>query len=71
MAAGVAVRKRRRAESERRLSKGLSLLIMAAMVLHLIKPIGLPGLRHRKDFWKLALGAIVAMMVTVLISHGA
>ena len=37
------------------------------MLLHLIRPIGLPGLRRRADFWKIAVVAIGLMMLTVLI----
>ena len=51
------------------LSKFLSLIIIAAMVLHLIKPLGLPGLRRRKDFWKLAVAALAAISLTVLLRH--
>jgi hypothetical protein len=51
------------------LSKLLSLVIIAVMVLHLIKPLGLPGLRRRKDFWKLALAALAALSLTVLLRH--
>lgn len=47
--------------------KILTLIILAMMVVHLIRPLGLPGLRKRKDFWKLAVFAIAAMMVTVLL----
>ena len=47
--------------------KILTLIILAMMVVHLIRPLGLPGLRKRKDFWKLAAFAIAAMMVTVLL----
>jgi hypothetical protein len=52
------------------MSKILALLLIAAMVLHLIKPIGLPGLRQRGDFWKIALFALIAFGVIVLLSHG-
>ncbi|MDZ5699423.1 MULTISPECIES: hypothetical protein [Phyllobacteriaceae] len=51
------------------MTKILSLLIMAMMVLHLIRPLGLPGLKRRQDFWKLAVAALAAIMVTVGISH--
>jgi hypothetical protein len=51
------------------LSKFLSLIIIAAMVLHLIKPLGLPGLRRRQDFWKLAVAALAAISLTVLLRH--
>ncbi|KFB08688.1 hypothetical protein [Nitratireductor basaltis] len=52
------------------MTKILSLLVIAMMVLHLIRPLGLPGLKKRKDFWKLAIVAIAAIMLTVAVSHG-
>jgi len=51
------------------MTKLISLLVVAMMVLHLIRPLGLPGLRHRRDFWKLAIIAMVAIGLTVLFSH--
>ncbi|WP_338529850.1 hypothetical protein [Nitratireductor thuwali] len=51
------------------MTKLLSLLIVAMMALHLIRPLGLPGLRKRRDFWKLAVLALAAMMITVALSH--
>jgi len=52
------------------MSKILALVIIAMMVIQLIKPLGLPGLRQRRDFWKLAVGALAAIALTVLVSHG-
>lgn len=52
------------------MTKILSLLILAMMILHLIRPLGLPGLRKRSDFWKLAVAALAAITITVGISHG-
>ena len=52
------------------MSKILALVIIAMMVIQLIKPLGLPGLRQRRDFWKLAVAAMVAISLTVLLSHG-
>lgn len=49
------------------MGKALPLLLLAVMLLHLFRPLGLPGLRKRGDAWKIAVAAIVAMMVTVLI----
>lgn len=49
------------------MTKILALLLLAAMLVHLIKPLGLPGLRYRRDFWKIAVAAIAIMMLTVLI----
>jgi len=51
-------------------TKILSYLIIAMMILHIIRPLGLPGLKKRGDFWKLAVVALVAMGATVLLSHG-
>lgn len=53
-----------------RMTKALSLVILAIMAIQIIKPLGLPGLRHRRDFWKLALVAIAAIGVTALLGHG-
>jgi hypothetical protein len=44
-----------------------ALLLLAVMVLHLIRPLNLPGLRQRRDFWKIAVFAIAVMMLTVLV----
>lgn len=55
---------------KRGMSKALSLVIVALMAVQLIKPLGLPGLRHRRDFWKLAVAAMAAIALTVLASHG-
>lgn len=51
------------------MSKALSLLILALMAVHLVKPLGLPGLRKRRDFWKLAVLALAAISLTVVLSH--
>jgi hypothetical protein len=51
-------------------SKALSLIIIAMMALHLWRPLGLPGLRARRDVWKIAIFALVAIGLTVLLSHG-
>jgi len=52
------------------MSKILALLLVAMMGLHVVKPLGLPGLRDRRDFWKIALFGLVAFSLVVLISHG-
>lgn len=52
------------------MSKILALVIIGMMVIQLIKPLGLPGLKERRDFWKLAVAAMVAISITVLLSHG-
>ena len=52
------------------MSKILALVIIAMMAVQIIKPLGLPGLKQRRDFWKLAVAAMVAISLTVLLSHG-
>lgn len=52
------------------MSKILALVILGLMVVQIIKPLGLPGLRERRDFWKLAVAALVAISLTVVLSHG-
>ena len=49
------------------MSKILPILLLIAMITHIIRPLGLPGLRRRGDFWKIAVAAIVLMMLTVSI----
>ena len=49
------------------MGKVVALLLLAAMAVHIIKPLNLPGLRYRRDFWKIAVAAIAIMMLTVLI----
>jgi hypothetical protein len=51
------------------MSKALTLVILAMMVIQIIKPLGLPGLRQRRDFWKLAVVALAAISLTVVVSH--
>jgi hypothetical protein len=51
-------------------TKLLSYLIIALMILHIIRPLGLPGLKRRSDFWKLAVVALAAIGLTVMLSHG-
>jgi hypothetical protein len=54
---------------ELKLTKIVSLLAMLLMLLHVIRPIGLPGLTKRKDFWKIAVAMIVAILLTAAIRH--
>jgi hypothetical protein len=49
------------------MGKILALLLLAAMIVHLIKPLNLPGLRKRGDFWKIAVVALAVMMLATLI----
>ncbi|MDH6269498.1 hypothetical protein M2360_004926 [Rhizobium sp. SG_E_25_P2] len=49
------------------MAKILPLLGIVLMVLHMIRPLGLPGLRRRRDFWKIALVMLAALGVTALL----
>ena len=49
------------------MQKALALILLLAMVIQVLWPLGSPGRRRRRDFWKIAVFAIVMMMVTVLI----
>ncbi len=49
------------------MTKIIALLLTLAMLVHVVKPLGLPGLRRRGDFWKIALFAIsITMFVSLL-----
>lgn len=54
----------------RQLTKFFSLLIILMMIVHLIRPLGLPGLKKRSDFWKIALAALAAISLTILVRPG-
>ncbi|MCF7646209.1 hypothetical protein KQ944_15065 [Bacillus subtilis] len=49
------------------MAKIAPVLLLILMGLHLLKPLGLPGLKRRSDFWKIAVTAIAVMMLTVLL----
>ncbi|MEM6461698.1 MAG: hypothetical protein AAF724_07275 [Pseudomonadota bacterium] len=47
------------------MTKAIALVLLLAMIAHLIKPLGLPGLKTRADFWKIAVFAFIAMALVV------
>ncbi|MCO5064678.1 MAG: hypothetical protein M9924_09690 [Rhizobiaceae bacterium] len=51
------------------MSKAFALLMLALMAVQIIKPLGLPGLKRRGDFWKLALLAMAAISLTAALGH--
>lgn len=51
------------------MTKILSLVIIGLMVIQIIKPLGLPGLKRRADFWKLAVLALALIVLTAGLSH--
>lgn len=48
------------------MTKALAILLILAMCIQIIKPLGLPGLRRRMDFWKIALVAFAIWTVALL-----
>ncbi len=55
------------ATGEDAMTKVISALLIVAMAVQVIRPLGLPGLRRRGDFWKIALAALFVFGATVLI----
>ena len=49
------------------MTKTISVLLILAMIIQIIKPLGLPGLRRRGDFWKLALFAFAIWSVALIL----
>jgi hypothetical protein len=48
------------------MTKAISLLVVLAMAAHIIRPLGLPGLKKRSDFWKLAVVALAAIVLVAV-----
>jgi hypothetical protein len=48
------------------MSKLIGLLLILAMVVHIIRPLGLPGLRRRGDFWKIAIVAFAIWSIALI-----
>lgn len=48
------------------MTKLIALLLILAMAIQVIKPLGYPGLRRRMDFWKIALVAFAVWAVALL-----
>ena len=57
-------------ESTHRMAKLVAIFFALAVAVHMIKPIGLPGLKKRNDAWKLALIGVGAMVVAVVLQPG-
>lgn len=49
------------------MTKAIAAFLILAMVVQLIRPLGVPGLRRRSDFWKLAVLAFVIWSVVLLV----
>lgn len=55
------------ARCRKNMTKLIGLLLILAMIAQIIKPLGLPGLRRRADFWKLAVVAFALWALTLLL----
>ncbi|WP_312222431.1 hypothetical protein [Rhizobium rhizoryzae] len=49
------------------MTKIIGLLLLLAMVVQIIKPLGFPSLKRRADFWKLAVLAFVSWAIILLL----
>lgn len=49
------------------MNKLIGLFLVLVMAVQLIYPIGLPGLKRRRDFWKLAVLAFVLWSIVLVV----
>lgn len=49
------------------MTKAIGLFLLLVMVVQIVRPLGLPGLKRRGDFWKLAIAAFVLWTATLLL----
>jgi hypothetical protein len=49
------------------LTKVIPIIGLVLMALHIVWPLNLPGLRKRRDFWKIALAMGLAILFTALL----
>ncbi len=49
------------------MARAISFLLILAMAVQIIRPIGLPGLKKRGDFWKIAVFAFAVTMLIIFI----
>lgn len=50
------------------MTKLVMLFFALVAAIQVIKPLGWPGLRHRRDAWKLAVGGLVATVLAVVLT---
>jgi hypothetical protein len=51
------------------MTKALSFIIVLAMAVQVLKPLGLPGLRKRGDAWKLAVAALAVFALVAMLKR--
>lgn len=49
------------------MTKVIPIIGVILMALHIIWPLNLPGLRKRRDFWKIAVAMGVAIVITAIL----
>jgi uncharacterized membrane protein SpoIIM required for sporulation len=50
------------------MTKIIMVFFAAVAAVQLIKPLGWPGLKHRRDAWKLAAGGFLATLFAVILA---
>ncbi|GGF03117.1 MULTISPECIES: hypothetical protein [Stappia] len=50
------------------MTKIIMLFFAAVAAIQIIKPLGWPGLKHRRDAWKLALGGFLATVFALALT---
>lgn len=56
-----------RSKGPKSLTKVIPIIGLILMALHIVWPLNLPGLRKRRDFWKIAVAMGVAILFTALL----
>jgi hypothetical protein len=51
------------------MTKLIAVLLLLAMLVQIIKPLNLPGLRRRADFWKIAIFAFAIWTIALLLNE--
>ncbi|MCX8996793.1 hypothetical protein NOF55_06715 [Rhizobiaceae bacterium BDR2-2] len=49
------------------MTKAIGLFMLLVMVVQIIRPLGLPGLKRRSDFWKLAVATFAIWAATIVL----
>ncbi|WP_417682380.1 hypothetical protein [Roseibium sp.] len=47
------------------MTKIIALFMLALALVQIIKPLGWPGLKKRSDAWKLALGGLMVIVISI------
>lgn len=50
--------------------KAFTVFMALVMIVHVIRPLGLPGLRRRSDAWKLPLATLFILVIVAALGGG-